>query len=144
MNLPLPPLDVENTCSWDLESQSVHKISLPSHSSKGVFTTTELDGLKMMYSRLYQVSPSSINLTSVFMKCKMLSLNSKMVGSHNSRCRSSSILMGLWHPVFCDSSYTPPAPYQCVFQRPARINYFARHAVCIDGRCYSHLLFSAQ
>lgn len=143
MKLPIPPLDVENVRTWDIESQCIFTISLPSHSFKAVFTTAEIGGLKMMYSRLYGVSPSDIDLNSVFIKYKMISLNSKTVGSHNSRCRSSSILMCLWHPVFCDWDYVPPAPCECVNQRPARINYFAKHTVSVQGVCYSHLLFSA-
>ena len=133
MNLPLPSLDVENVCSWDLKSQRMFEVSLPSHSIKGVFSTAELEGLKMMYSRLYSISPSSIDVCSAFMKYRMVSLNSKAIGSHNSRCRSSSILMCLWHPIFSDYSYIPPAPYDCVFKQPARVNYFAKHTVIIDA-----------
>lgn len=51
---PLPPGPL-----WCLEA-AAGKISLSSHSSRGLFNDTEIDGLKELYCRLYSVQSSSI------------------------------------------------------------------------------------
>lgn len=141
MKLPVPPVEIGNANTWDLKLQSMFEISLPSHSSRGILSSAEINGLKCMYSRLYQVSVSSLEVNSAFKKYKTISLNGKQVGSYNSRCRSSSTMMCLWHPLFSQHVVASP---QSSEQRPAKINYFAKHTVIINGEYHTHLLFSAS
>lgn len=73
------------------------------------------------------------------MKYKEVTLNGKVIGAYNSRSKNSSVVMCTWDPVL---SLTYNAS-QVQEERPARVNYFAKHTVCVEEKRFTHLLFSA-
>ena len=64
-------------------------------------------------------------------------LHSKHIGSYHSRSRNTATMMVSWNKdLFCSGLASE--------NRPARINYFAEHNVLINGKLFSHILFSAS
>lgn len=51
ISFPISPVNIDDA-NLNLESGS-YNITLPSHCSKGLFTSQEMEGLKNLYSRLY-------------------------------------------------------------------------------------------
>ena len=93
---PIPPVSIENT-NWTLESTS--NIALPSHCSRGLFGSEEIEGLRKLYSRLYNVQSSQIEMSRGFQKYKTIHLNGKKIGCDKSRSTNSSIVMCWWNSI---------------------------------------------
>lgn len=133
----LPPsLDIEGIKDWSIET-GLLDANLPSYSSRGILSSTERGGLRELYSRLYSVSPSVIEVNAMFIKYK---INGKQLGAHNSRSCRSSIVMCNWEPIL-SATHPNESTHE---DRPARINFFAQHRVLIQNKYYTHLLFSAS
>lgn len=130
------PFSIETTLHWDIESLSY--IQLPSHSIRAAFTVTERDNLEKLYSILYKVPLPLVKVDQIFLKYKSISMYGKQIGTHHSRSSNSSIVMCFWHPTFTSLASTPSQ------ERPARINYFAKHTVTIHEKTLTHLMFSAS
>ena len=82
---------------------------------------------------------SSIELQQAFKKYKSLSMHTKHIGSYCSRSKNTATVMVSWNKdLFCSSMHMTSE------ERPARINYFAEHNVTVNGRHFSHILFSAS
>ena len=106
---------------------------VPSTFSRGVFSISQTNGLQQLYCSLHSVPSTSIMMASSFRKYKDVTLYGRQLGSKQSRSSSSSIVMANWNLTLSDESV-----------RPARINYFAEHSVCINDTWMTHLLFSAS
>lgn len=79
---------------------------------------------------------SSIELQKAFKKYKTLSMHGKHIGSFYSRSKNTATMMVSWNKdLFCTSLSSE--------DRPARIEYFAQHNALVNGKLFSHLLFSA-
>ena len=97
------------------------------HSSPSVFKSSEVEGLTQLYSELTGVLESAIVVPSAF---QQVTVNGKVLGAHKSRSSSSSTVM-----VVTNSSSE---------ERPARINYFAKHTASINNVQHTFLLFRAS
>ena len=64
-------------------------------------------------------------------------MHSKHIGSYHSRSINAATVMVSWSKdLFCSSMASE--------DRPARINHFAEHNVIVNGKLFSHILFSAS
>lgn len=108
---------------WCMDSEQV----LPKHSSRGLFTRNQVNGLKQLYSELARVSPSEIEVPSAFIKYQQITLYGKQIGACKSRSKTSSLVMAIRN-LGTD-------------ERPATVKYFARHTVTIQSVQYTFLLF---
>ena len=73
----------------------------------------------------------------VFCKYRSIQMNQKQLGCHKSRSASSSIVMAVWN-----NQLQPENDSTCrsdIEYRPTRIEYFARHAIAVDGENQSHV-----
>lgn len=120
--LPLSPLDIEETDDWSIDSaRLLNNVEVPSQSTRGVLSNAERDRLRILYSRLYSVPYSEVELSSTFHKYKSLLFNGRQLGSHLSRVKSSSIVMCAWDPILSPDNAMSSG---CCEDRPARINFF--------------------
>ena len=112
-------------------------IILPNHYTRALFSIQEVEELKRLYSRIYSVPLSSIELHQAFKKHKNLSVHNKHIGSFHSRSKNTSIVMISWNKdLFCSGMVNE--------DRPARVNYFAEHNIAINGNIISHVLVSVS
>lgn len=136
ISLP-PPRNVEFASDWSIESERL-KYSLPSHSSRGIFSVAEQEQLINLYSKLYNLPHSSIEVNRAFIKYREITLNSKPLGAINSRSKHSSVVM-------CNWNLTPsPESLATSLERPVRIEYFVKHTILLGEENKTHLLFSAS
>ena len=113
---------------WTIDSLAVN---LPKYYSRGIFAQSEVESLLNLYSKMFSLSASKIEVPSAFHKFQSITINDRILGSYRSRSSSSSTVMA--HPD-CTTSE----------QRPVRINFFARHTAIMDGCRKTFLLFSAS
>ena len=112
-------------------------IVLPNHYTKALFSIREVEELKQLYSRIYSVPLSSIELHQAFKKYKNVSVYNKQIGSFHSRSKNTSTVMISWNKdLFCGGMVNE--------DRPARVNYFAEHNITVNGNNISHILVSVS
>ena len=139
-----PPCDGAHSShsKWSIKSL---QISLPSHSTRHVLDSLELENITRLYSNLYDKMPTSLEVASVYLQYTSIHLNSKVIGCISSRSASSSTVYVSWdasllgEPTdlhYSTALVTPTGD----FIRPAKINHFLYHNVYIDGVVHSHLL----
>lgn len=135
--------------NWTIDSSEMH-IALPSHCSKAIFNADQAEDLRILYSNMYSVSPSRLEINSAFLKYKSISIRGKQLGSAKTRFSASSIVMASWTPCLFaigSSSRQSTAEIESTCQhedRPTRINFFVKHSVLVNGTLKTHLLFSAS
>ena len=104
--------------------------SLPTVSSKHAFSDSDLTGIKHLYSRLFSVPETSVNVSSTYVQYTTLKINNKQFGSYSSISSNTSIVLALWTPsMFTSESSTGTSEVE---KRPVRINFFARHSVIVN------------
>lgn len=103
---------------------------LPKHSQRDVFTQSEIDGLKLLYSELASVPSSNMEIPNAFLKYQQVTIFEKVLGSYSCRSAASSVVMAVQNPLTAE--------------RPAKVNYFARHTVTIANTQHTFLLFRAS
>ena len=139
-----PPCDGAHSShsKWSIKSL---QISLPSHSIRHVLDSLELENITRLYSNLYDKTPTSLEVASIYLQYTSIHLNSKVIGCVSSRSASSSTVYVSWdtsllgEPTdlhYSTALVTPTGD----FIRPAKINHFLYHNVYIDGVVHSHLL----
>lgn len=128
---------------WSLESGEID-VHFPSCSTRGVLNVSEKRNLAELYSRLYSVQSSLIDVPSSYIKYREVTLNGKTIGSFHSRSKNSSIVMCSWKPFLASSYEHTQIVEQESEQRPARIDYFMKHTVRIESKTFTHVLFSAS
>ena len=93
-----------------------------------VFSDIEIKRMQNLYSKIFNVSASFINIPSVYLRYSTMKVTYKRLGSSSNISSNASIVLVLWatDPSFSD-----------VEKRPAQINYFVKHAIEIDNVQYS-------
>ena len=76
--------DFFKTGSWTLDSITSH-LTLPQHYTRRVFTETEAQFLMDLYSKLYQVPASVLQMSNTYQKYEFAVINGKRFGSPKSR-----------------------------------------------------------
>ena len=107
-----PPTPVSSTLPLSYWCMNPN-IDLPKCFSRGLFSRSQVDGLKQLYSELGGVAQSEIEVPSAFVKYKHITMYGKQIGAQKSRSSSSLLVMAIRGPG--------------TEQRPAAIKYFARH-----------------
>ena len=123
--------------------KGTYSIDLPSHYSRGVFSSHEIDALKFLYGQLFSVQHSDLDIPSCYRKYMTLKLNEKQLGSYKSRSSNSSIVMAHWNPELYGLPRSSTVSTS-IEERPARINYFASHSITVQGSQHDTVLFSAS
>ena len=131
-----PPVHSPDNWTFDMIQ---HAVVLPKHYIRAVFDSSEVSLLSHLYSRLYSVQPSEIEVPASFQKYSNCHLVSSILGGYRSRSSASCIVMAIW-----DSAYFR-APHEHTStsvkeHRPARINFFIKHTISIRGKFATHLL----
>ena len=127
------PVIIQDVKDWNMDA--LPHVLLPPHSARGTFSVAEREELRKLYSKLYKTPFESMVVNCSFVKYRNIFMYGKQVGSHNSRSRNSSVVMCHYDSLLPKSSKS---------DRPARINYFAKHTVLIGDKSITHLLFSAS
>ena len=135
---------VADTLSLDIdrvprgESFVIHlpatEVLLPKHCCR-ILDATQKHCLLELYTYLYSVSRSAIDISSVYMQYSSIFANGKQLGSHRSRTASSSIVIANWdNELFgnCSSDRTTA--------RAAQVNFFCKHVVTINGQNKTNVL----
>lgn len=123
--------------NWTIESASV-LIKVPVHYSRGTLTSREKSNLFQLYCKLYSVSDySNVAMSSVYMRYSHLFFNGTILGSYKSRTASSSTVIVSWETNLFAPSSEETGDDIC---RAARINYFCKHSVTINGEHKTHML----
>lgn len=125
--------------NWTMDSASI-MIKVPVHCSRSTLTSREKTNLFQLYCKLYSVSDhSNVVMSSVYMRYSHLFVNGKLLGSHKSRTASSSTVIVSW-----EANLFGPCSEQSgdVICRAARIQYFCKHTVTINGENKTHMLIN--
>ena len=121
--------------NWSYESV-IPKLGLPKSCTLGSFASFEVDQLQQLYSRMYQVPESIIEVCSMFKRYRAVLFGGVSLGSHKSRSRSSSIVIAEWNVGLL----VVPRDGEENEKRPVRINYFAKHTAHIGTTAHTHFL----
>lgn len=148
LSLPLQKSTPEELMitKWAFESSDL-QLHVPSHFSRQSFSTSDVDTLKELYSKLYPNSAIS-NVSTLFFRYSSIKVRGKLLGCHESRSASSSIVIVSWDcklfgaPVAEASTLSEFELAQDNLERPARINFFAKHSITVCGRTLTHMLVS--
>lgn len=132
-----------DSSGWCIEIGHQYSTDLPSHFSRGVFNLHEIEGLKELYSRLYSVSVSDVDIPLCYRKYRTVKLNQIQIGSHNSQSSHSSLVLVYWNQELFGLPCLSGG-HTAYEERPARINYFAYHSISIQSHQHNILLFSAS
>ena len=127
-----PPFDIGHDVphNWTIdELKSI--VLLPKHRTSRAFSDPEVLNLIKLYSNLYFLSSSDIEVTSSFLKYQHCSISSKEICGCNSRSSASSVVMALWDPQYLGPSPGSSTPGAEV--RPAQIQFLVKHNVKIKG-----------
>ena len=100
--------------AYELPLYIYDNISFTKHCSRHVLTVTQKHHLVELYTELYSISRSALE-------------NGKQLGTHGSRSTSSSIVMAKWK-IELFGSHTLN-----ITNRAARVDYFCKHIVNIQG-----------
>ena len=84
-----------NVTGWTIDSPGLDVI-LPAHYSRKAFDPTQIDFLKTLYSKLYNVSVSNLVLSSIFKKYSSVTLNSVQFGTYRIQASFFSIAIVVW------------------------------------------------
>ena len=88
---------------------------------------------------------SELVINTVYHKYSMATINGKVFGGYTTHSNSSSIVCIKWNLQLFGKDLQIPAE-NCIHQdteiRPARINYFAKHALVVNGTVKTHLWVS--
>ena len=122
---PLVSTPSQTISDWSIEGVAA---KVPRDFSRGVFSSSQISGLEKLYCCLHSVSSESITMTASFRKYKEITLYGRQLGSYRSRSSSSSTVMASWN-IGNEETI-----------RPARMNYFAEHSVCINSKWVTPLL----
>ena len=135
---PNLPCDTTSTSvnSWTYEDIA-SKVSLPKLCTLGFFASFEVEQLQNLYSRMYQVPESHIEVCSSFKKYRTVTIGGILLGSHKSRSRSSSIVIAEWNVKLLGME---PKYGESNEKRPVRINYFIKHTALVGTTPHTHVL----
>ena len=113
-------------CDFSIVSPT-HYISLPSSHHRSVFRSVDLENIKQMYSKIYGIAvDTELDTSAAYCQYMIVRINNKVYGSFKSRSKTSSIIIAKLNNE----------------ERPARINFFAKHNAVVRGVTITHLLAS--
>lgn len=121
-------------------------MTLPSCRSKYILDLTQQQQLRELYAKFYSEStssPNDIDMPSTCWKYVSVTFHGKVLGCHNSRSSSSSIIAAVWRNDlfgFPLSSIVEDLVLDNQLIRPARINSFLLHRPLINGEHRTILL----
>ena len=85
--------------NWTLDMIE-HAVVLPKHYARDVFDSSEVSLLCHLYSRLYSVQSSDIEVPASFQKYSTCHLFSSLLGGYKSRSSASSIVMAMSDSIY--------------------------------------------
>ena len=130
-------LPCEPQICWSFVSLGT-SVVLPAHSSHCTLSSFEGSNLSQLYCKLYSISdPSNLVISTIFMRYSCIGLCNKQLGSHNTRSASFSTIMATWDQQLLGICCAEGGSRVI---RAARINYFCKHTVSINGVNTTHLL----
>jgi hypothetical protein len=103
---------------------STIEYSLPSVSTRHVFSDHDMTSIKNLYSRLFSVPIASLFVPKTYMQYSTMKINNKQIGTFSSLSSNASIVLALWIPVLTSSGVSGEPE-----KRPARVNFFVKHSV---------------
>ena len=124
---------LSNTMQWCMTD----RFTLPKHSSRQVINSSQKHYLLELYSELYSVSRSVLASSNTYLRYTSAFVDGKVLGSHKTRMASLSVVNVEWDVVLfgpCNSET------QSSVSRAARIEYFYKHDILLNGHTISHLL----
>ena len=139
--------DITPISHWTVTSD----MELPSYHSKHIIGVTYYTNLQTLYSELYHVPISSIQMPTSCWKYSSVAVRGKQLGSFKGRSASSSIVMASWKTdLFGQASLLAvdnieahlEGHDQSEITRAARIDAILFHKVTINKATYPHLLVS--
>ena len=98
------------------------EIRIPHNSTRYVFDAAEMDKLTHFFARFYP--SSTCQIASTCRKYLVIGIGGKVYGSYKSRSSNSSIILAMLEAE----------------TRPARINYFAKVSILVDGEHCNHIV----
>lgn len=107
------------------------------HYTRQVLLGNQKHNLIKLYTKLYSISSSALEISSVYFKYSSVEINGKRVGSHGNRTQSSSIVM-----VSCNNQLFCTKLAITLKSRAARVDYFCKHVVTINGENHTVTLVS--
>ena len=131
------------TSEWSIGSPGVN-VGLPKYCSRQVFDSTQAGHLTELYTGLYNVSRSDLVVSTCHMKFSSATVNGKLLGTHKSRTKSSSIAIATWNKDLFGLTNVPGSTAGKNVHRAVRINYFCQHNVLLDGQNKTHLLVAVS
>jgi hypothetical protein len=131
---------MSQSCEYD-----ANFMVLPSCRSKYVLDLTQQQQLQELYAKYYttSLSPNDIDMPSTCWKYTSVTFQGKVLGCHNSRSNSSSIVAAMWRNNlfgFPLSSIVEDLIPGNQLLRPARINSILLHRPLINGEPHTILL----
>ena len=136
---------VTDTLSLDIdrvppgESFAIHlpamEVLPPKHCCHRILDATQKHCLVELYTYLYSVSRSAIDISSVYMQYSSIFPNGKQLGSHRSRTASSSIVIANW-----DNELFGNYSSDRTTARAAQVKFFCKHVVTINGQNKTNVL----
>ena len=126
----------DNLQEWTLDSLG-SCIDLPKFSSRCVLDSRQQDCIINLYSYLYSVSVTEIDIAHTCSSYSSVTLDGTFFGTNKSRSAASSIIIAQW-----DSSLTmrPSAPISEL--QATRIDKFYKHTITIKDEVKVHMLAS--
>ena len=74
---------------WTIDSSVVN---LPKYYSRGIFAQSEIESLLNLYSKMFYLSVSKIEVPSAFHKFQSITINDRTLGSYRSPSSSSTVM----------------------------------------------------
>lgn len=104
-----------------------HEITFPKHFTNRVLTSSQKHNLVELYTELYSISRSALEMCDVYRKYCSVLINGKQLGSHGNRTMSSSVVMVKWDSgLFGDGGSESP---NC---RAARVEFTCKHVITVN------------
>ena len=143
-NLKSPVGSLADTLSGDKSFNSAiqsweynENIILPKTQSRFLFMESQSHFVKLLYSKIFSVALSSIEMSNFCWQYKTVKINEKTIGCHNTRSQSSSIVATWWDTELFGNPLSSIVedhlePFQDLL-RPAKVKAVYLHQVKIDG-----------
>lgn len=126
------------------QEDSLNHVELPNHYQVCAFTSSDIDDLKQLFSKLYNVPVGSIYPNTSYKRYTYCYVNGKTVGSYRSAFHNSSIVIAKWiFDIFGPSNHQHEIR-DTLEERPVKVNFILKHAVTIEDTVHSHILFSVS
>ena len=133
----------DNPVQFQCAYYSDMQISLPKNYQRCVFSSSAIEDIRQLYSKLYDVPIADIELNSSYQKYSHATVNGKTVGSYRNIRHTSQVVIAKWvFALFQRDTQALQTPCTDLEYRPA--NFIARHAATVSGTTVIHILFSAS